>query len=321
MTTTTNGVPVNGAANTAMNGTVNTDTNGIATDGVNGEAAVHEQATVNGADRSARASDTAYEIELDEQPPAAAPVSVDTTPGRVGAGYRGGTAADHSAAVAAGEPEGHGASGGWPCGARVGVPRGPYAVVCAQAGLLRVPGDAPVGADSDSVVVGAGLVQDGAARCRHQPTRGMAPGAPGGQGHPFVARHCHGRRGVGAGDRSAGGVGGQGWGWLLLAGAVATGVLVFASETGTELDASNVRRAFRRVVKAAGLNPWLWTPRELRHSFVSLLSDASVPIEVISRLVGHSSTDVTEKIYRHQIRPVVEQGADAMDRIFPTSAA
>jgi integrase len=93
--------------------------------------------------------------------------------------------------------------------------------------------------------------------------------------------------------------------------------LVFASETGTELDASNVRRAFRRVVKAAGLNPWLWTPRELRHSFVSLLSDASVPIEVISRLVGHSSTEITEKIYRHQLRPVVEQGADAMDRIFP----
>jgi integrase len=45
-----------------------------------------------------------------------------------------------------------------------------------------------------------------------------------------------------------------------------------------------------------------------------------VPIEVISRLVGHSSTDVTEKIYRHQIRPIVEEGADAMDRIFPTSA-
>lgn len=96
--------------------------------------------------------------------------------------------------------------------------------------------------------------------------------------------------------------------------------LVFASETGTELDASNVRRAFRRVVKSAGLNPWLWTPRELRHSFVSLLSDASVPIEVISRLVGHSSTDVTEKIYRHQIRPVVERGADAMDRIFPIAS-
>jgi integrase len=92
---------------------------------------------------------------------------------------------------------------------------------------------------------------------------------------------------------------------------------VFASATGTELDASNVRRTFQRVLKAAGVNPWLWTPRELRHSFVSLLSDANVPIEVISRLVGHSSTDVTEKIYRHQIRPIVEEGAEAMDCIFP----
>lgn len=97
--------------------------------------------------------------------------------------------------------------------------------------------------------------------------------------------------------------------------------LLFASEVGTELDAANVRRAFRRVAKAAGLNPWLWTPRELRHSFVSLLSDANVPIEVNSRLVGHSSTNVTETVYRHQLRPLLEEGADAMDRIFPDSSS
>jgi len=97
--------------------------------------------------------------------------------------------------------------------------------------------------------------------------------------------------------------------------------LVFASEVGTELDAANVRRGFRRIAKAAGLTAKDWTPRELRHSFVSLLSDAKVPIEVISRLVGHSGTSVTEQIYRHQIRPVVEEGATEMDRIFPSSAA
>ena len=59
-----------------------------------------------------------------------------------------------------------------------------------------------------------------------------------------------------------------------------------------------------------------WTPRELRHSFVSLLSDSGVPIEEISRLVGHSSTAVTEQVYRHQIRPVVQAGAIAMDNLF-----
>jgi integrase len=63
-----------------------------------------------------------------------------------------------------------------------------------------------------------------------------------------------------------------------------------------------------------------WTPRELRHSFVSLLSDAGVPIEQISRLVGHSGTTTTETICRKQIRPVIVHGADVMDRIFPGEA-
>lgn len=42
-------------------------------------------------------------------------------------------------------------------------------------------------------------------------------------------------------------------------------------------------------------------------------------IEEISRLVGHTGTTVTELVYRHQIRPVVEHGAKAMDEIFPQS--
>jgi integrase len=33
-----------------------------------------------------------------------------------------------------------------------------------------------------------------------------------------------------------------------------------------------------------------WTPRELRHTFVSLLSDSGVPIEQIADAVGHAST-------------------------------
>jgi hypothetical protein len=41
-----------------------------------------------------------------------------------------------------------------------------------------------------------------------------------------------------------------------------------------------------------------------------------VPIEQISRLVGHSSTTTTETIYRKQIRPVIVHGADVMDQIF-----
>ena len=93
--------------------------------------------------------------------------------------------------------------------------------------------------------------------------------------------------------------------------------LVFATRTGKPLNAHNVQRDFRKVVDRAGMNGWEWTPKELRHSFVSLLSDSRVPIEVISKLVGHRSTAVTETVYRQQLRPVVEGGADTMNEIFP----
>jgi len=66
---------------------------------------------------------------------------------------------------------------------------------------------------------------------------------------------------------------------------------------------------------AAGLDPDEWTPRELRHSFVCLLSDNSVPLDEISHLVDHSSTAVAELVYRKQIRPVLQGRATAMDRM------
>ena len=94
---------------------------------------------------------------------------------------------------------------------------------------------------------------------------------------------------------------------------------VFASKAGTQLDRHNVLRAFRPVIKAAGLNPAEWTPRELRHSFVSLLSDNGMSLEEIADLCGHSGTSITESVYRHQLRPVLLSGAVAMDRIFPAS--
>jgi len=93
--------------------------------------------------------------------------------------------------------------------------------------------------------------------------------------------------------------------------------LVFCTATGEELDKDTVRRAFRKVLAGTSLDPARWTPRELRHSFVSLLADASVPIEKISRLVGHADTTTTETVYRFQIRPVIQDGATAMDEIFP----
>lgn len=52
--------------------------------------------------------------------------------------------------------------------------------------------------------------------------------------------------------------------------------LVFTTSVGTKMLAANVRRALALV---PGIDPAAWTPRELRHWFVSVLSDAGVPVE------------------------------------------
>ncbi|MER7179616.1 tyrosine-type recombinase/integrase [Streptomyces hyaluromycini] len=70
---------------------------------------------------------------------------------------------------------------------------------------------------------------------------------------------------------------------------------VFTTRNGEPLVAANVLRDFEPIVKRAGLQPE-WTPRELRHSFVSLLSDHGIPLEHIALLVT--------------------EGAEAMDGIF-----
>jgi site-specific recombinase XerD len=97
--------------------------------------------------------------------------------------------------------------------------------------------------------------------------------------------------------------------------------LVFTTQLGTPLDAANVRRAFRHVAERAGLQAEEWTPRELRHSFVSLLSSAGLPIEEIAHLVGHANTRTTEKVYRKELRPVLRRGAKAMEDIFKAHQA
>ena len=91
--------------------------------------------------------------------------------------------------------------------------------------------------------------------------------------------------------------------------------LVFASAVGTPMDDHNVRRQFRAITEAAGLGK-AWVPRELRHTFVSLLSAHGVPVEAIALLAGYQQTATTELVYRHQIVPALTRGAEVMDQIF-----
>lgn len=46
------------------------------------------------------------------------------------------------------------------------------------------------------------------------------------------------------------------------------------------------------------------------------MSESGVAVEEIARRAGNSSSRTTEVIYRHELRPVITTGADAMDKIF-----
>jgi site-specific recombinase XerD len=73
------------------------------------------------------------------------------------------------------------------------------------------------------------------------------------------------------------------------------GAALITPPKGPEGCPSHVRRAFPKVWMAAGIGE-NWSPRELRHTFVSIMSEQSVPVEEIARLVGHCTTSADERI-------------------------
>ncbi len=90
--------------------------------------------------------------------------------------------------------------------------------------------------------------------------------------------------------------------------------LVFPTGLGTLLDPADLRRGLRHVTETAGLGRW--HPDELRHSAASLLSTAGVPLEEVADVLGHTSTRVTSRVYRHRTTSVVEAAVTTMDRLF-----
>lgn len=55
----------------------------------------------------------------------------------------------------------------------------------------------------------------------------------------------------------------------------------------------------------------LTRPSELRHSCASLLADMGVANEQIADLLGHTTTRMVERVYRHRLRPVADVATKA----------
>ena len=84
---------------------------------------------------------------------------------------------------------------------------------------------------------------------------------------------------------------------------------VFTTEIGTPIDPANLRRAFRALIKAAGIpakqptkdcpRPGQWHPHEMRHSAGSYMDHMGVPPKRVASILGHEGTRTTETVYIH----------------------
>lgn len=90
--------------------------------------------------------------------------------------------------------------------------------------------------------------------------------------------------------------------------------LVFPNNRGRYMATDYfVRRFFRPVVAAAGL------PRvrfhDLRHTFATLQLSNKQPVKIVSEMMGHTRTAITQDLYTHVSAQMQRQAAAAMDTL------
>ena len=81
--------------------------------------------------------------------------------------------------------------------------------------------------------------------------------------------------------------------------------LVFCNAYGRALDASALRRRYKRARDAVGLRPLRW--HDLRHTFGSLLVAGGIDLVSVKDAMGHSQLTTTGR-YLHA-RPATERAA------------
>ncbi len=89
--------------------------------------------------------------------------------------------------------------------------------------------------------------------------------------------------------------------------------LVFPSNAGTPLTPSNIRRAFRKVLKASSVPKIRF--HDLRHTAASLMLNHGVPVLIASRRLGHSKASITMDVYGHLMPNKQEEAAELLDNL------
>jgi len=87
--------------------------------------------------------------------------------------------------------------------------------------------------------------------------------------------------------------------------------LIFPSSFGTPINPRNLVRDFKKFLKRASLPNIRF--HDLRHTAATLMISHGVPVNVVSKILGHSKVSVTLNIYAHSNTDMQEQAAKIMD--------
>jgi integrase len=91
---------------------------------------------------------------------------------------------------------------------------------------------------------------------------------------------------------------------------------VFTTPIGTPLDPRNTTRLYHEITERAGLGHGRF--HALRHSAATIMLSLGVPLEVISKTLGHAGYAITADVYAHVRAELQRRGADAMDSALMT---
>jgi integrase len=91
--------------------------------------------------------------------------------------------------------------------------------------------------------------------------------------------------------------------------------LIFTGQSGGPMDPTYLSNLFRQFCKRHRLS----APRlhGLRHTFATLLiTEARMPLTLVSKLLGHNRTSTTADVYAHLLHPISREGAAWWDQTF-----
>ena len=91
--------------------------------------------------------------------------------------------------------------------------------------------------------------------------------------------------------------------------------LIFTQENGRPLDPSRVTSLFTKLAAEAGLRRIRL--HDLRHGSASLMLAAGIPVEVVSKRLGHSRVGVTIDVYSHMLEGTGRQAAERAMGLVP----